>query len=220
MKIRSLDDNDSSVPCPTPIFRILHIDNLDTILKRGCMHAGNFTPQDGLPYKVIHDTGVQNYRRAFCLPDGRNLHDFLPFYFGPRSPMLFRLYKNSVEGYNGGQTPIIYLVLRAQDFEDPKFDFLFTDIQANKNYARYYDDLANLDKLDWITIYRKYWNDTIDDNGRKGRKQAEFLVYRQCPFEAVRAISVFDERHKELVMKDLARYGRSLPVAIKREWYY
>jgi hypothetical protein len=196
------------------------MDSLDTVLKRGCMHAGNFTPADGLPYRTIHDAGVQDYRRSFFVHDGRNLHDFLPFYFGPRSPMLYRLFKNSVEGYNEGQEPIVYLVLRAQDFEAPGFDFLFTDSQANKNFARYYNDLADLDKLDWITIYRKYWGDTLDDNRRMGRKQAEFLVHKKCPFEAVRAITVFDESYEERVMEVLARHGRTLPVKITREWYY
>lgn len=220
MKIRPLGNGDSSVPCPTPIFRILQIDSLDTILKRGCMHASNFTPQDGLPYKVIHDSGVQTYRHTFCVPGGRTLHDFLPFYFGPRSPMLYRLYRNSVKGYNEGQNPIIYLVLCAQDFENPAFNFLFTDSQANKTYTEYFSDLKDLDQLDWITIYSNYWYDTPEDNGRRGRKQAEFLVYKQCPIEAVRAISVFDEEHKDLVMKYLARYSKDIPVEIKREWYY
>lgn len=220
MKIRPLTGNDVSVPYPTPVFRILHIDNLDIILKRGAMYAGNFIPKDGLPYKAIHDEGVQNYRSAFQVPDGRCLLDFLPFYFGPRSPMLYRLSRNSVQGYNGGQAPIIYLVLEAHDFEYPDFDFLFTDAQANKAYTRYYDDLRDLDKLDWATIYHRVWHDTIDDNGRKGRKQAEFLVYEKCPLEMVRAICVYDEKRKEQTLEALAQYGFNLPVEIKSEWYY
>lgn len=220
MKIRAPGNRDSSVPYPTPIFRILHIDALDTVLKRGAMHAGNFTPKDGLPYKAIHDTGIQDYRRIFCVPDGRSLHDFLPFYFGPRSPMLYRLYMNSVEGYNEGQEPIIYLVLKAQDLESPRFSFLFTDSQANKAFTRYFNDLADLDKLDWVTIYSTVWRDTLEDNGRKGRKQAEFLVHKGCSFDAVKAIAVFDERYRAQAVSLLSRHGRNLPVIIAREWYY
>ena len=220
MKIRPLGNVDPLVPDPTPIFRMLHIDNLDTVLKRGAMHAGNMTPEDGLSYKAIHDVGIQDYRRAFCVPNGRRLHDFLPFYFGPRSPMLYRLHKNSVGGYNEGQALIVYLVLTAQYFESPDFEFLFTDCQANMNFARYYDDLADLDKLDWVTIYSKYWTDTLGDIGRKGRKQAEFLVYRACPFDAVKMIAVFDENYLTRVASLLSSYKRKLPVIIAREWYY
>ncbi len=43
-----------TVPNPTPIFRMVHIDNLETILRRGGMHGTNHVPDDGLLYKPIH----------------------------------------------------------------------------------------------------------------------------------------------------------------------
>ena len=40
-------------PVPTPIYRLVHVDNLDTLLSRNALHAPNFTPEDGLPYRTI-----------------------------------------------------------------------------------------------------------------------------------------------------------------------
>ena len=36
-------------PVPTPIYRLVHVDNLDTLLSRNALYAPNFTPGDGLP---------------------------------------------------------------------------------------------------------------------------------------------------------------------------
>jgi hypothetical protein len=42
-------------PIPTPIFRLVHVDNLDLLLRRGGLHAPKHTPADGLPYRTIHN---------------------------------------------------------------------------------------------------------------------------------------------------------------------
>ena len=52
------------VPMPTPIVRIIHVDNLHICLRRGGIHAPNFTPKDGLVYRTIHNTEIQQERRV------------------------------------------------------------------------------------------------------------------------------------------------------------
>jgi len=39
--------------------------------------------------------------------------DYVPFYFAPRSPMLYKLHKGGVPNYTGGQDPLVYLVSSA-----------------------------------------------------------------------------------------------------------
>lgn len=97
-------------PNPTPILRIIHADNLRTILARGGLHSTNHTPNDGLPYRPIHNTDIQNVRHARSVPCGLGgtMHDYVPFYFGCLSPMLLQLKTGRVAGYNEGQAPLIY----------------------------------------------------------------------------------------------------------------
>jgi len=98
-----------SVPSPTPIFRIVHVECLPTVLQRGGLHAANHTPADGLPYRTIHNVEIQGQRHIRNIPSGPGgtLHDYVPFYFGFLSPMLFQLKTGRVAGYNEGQAPLV-----------------------------------------------------------------------------------------------------------------
>ncbi len=95
------------VPNPTPIYRFLHVDNLSTCPSRAALHAPNHTPDDGLPYRPIHNVDLQNRRRLTPVPCGSRgvIHDYVAFYFGPRSPMLLQLHGGRVPGYAEGQHP-------------------------------------------------------------------------------------------------------------------
>ena len=82
------------VPNPTPIYRIIHIHNLDTLLQREEIHAPSACPNDGLPYTGIHASQTQLDRgdkKVPCGPGGV-IRDYVGFYFGPCSPMLLRIH--------------------------------------------------------------------------------------------------------------------------------
>jgi hypothetical protein len=105
-----------TTPVPTPVYRMIYLANLDTILRRGGMHAPNHVPNDGLPYRTIHNVDIQNERHVRGVPCGPRgtLHDYVPFYFGYLSPMLFQLKTDRVPGYTEGQQPLVYLVSTIQ----------------------------------------------------------------------------------------------------------
>jgi hypothetical protein len=98
-----------SVPHPTPIFRIVHVDCLRTLLQRGGLRAANHTPNDGLPYRTIHNVDIQGQRHIRNIPCGPRgtLHDYVPFYFAFLSPMLLQLKTGRVAGYNEGQAEFL-----------------------------------------------------------------------------------------------------------------
>lgn len=52
------------VPYPTPVYRFMHVDNLHVCLPRGGLHAPNYIPEDGRPYKTIHNVEIQDERRT------------------------------------------------------------------------------------------------------------------------------------------------------------
>ncbi len=209
---------------PIWIFRITHVDNLQGILQRRGVYAPNFNPKDELTYKYIHHLNIQTQRADKAVPCGPGgvLHDYVPFYFAPRSPMLYVIHKGNVQDYQEGQDPVIYLVSDAQSVLAADTGFVFTDGHAIMEMSDFYDDLSQLSKVDWHAMRLKYWYDSPQTPDRKRRRQAEFLVYRYCPWPLVRVVGVISSQMKrrvEAVLADFPRLHRPI-VQIKPEWYY
>jgi hypothetical protein len=140
-----------TLPVDIRLYRLVHVDALPTMLTRGALYAPNYTPNDGLPYRTIHNVSVQASRHSYqiwCGPRG-TCHDYVPFYFGPLSVMLLNLKTGRVEGYNEGQAPLIYLTTTVQRVRDAGSRFVFSDGHGLARFTSWYDDLAQLDKVDW-----------------------------------------------------------------------
>jgi len=213
-----------TVPTPTSIFRFIHVDNLRAILERGGIWAPNFEPKNGHDYKKIHNTDVQDKRRVRripCGPDGV-IHDYVSFYFGPRSPMLYQLHTDWVQDYDEGQESLIYLVSTTQAVAESNALFVFSDGHGIATFTAWFSDLAALDKVDWNTVYAKMWKDTNDDMDRQRRKQAEFLVHKFCPWSLICKIAVVNDRMKTKVEGVLEDFPEDLKrlVTVKPDWYY
>jgi hypothetical protein len=213
-----------AVPNPTPILRFLHVDNLAIVLRRGGLHAPNHTPNNGLVYTTIHNADIQDQRRQRVIPCGPCgvIHDYVSFYFGPLSPMLLQLKTGQVAGYAEGQEPLIYLASFAQVVRDSGTGFVFSDGHGIAAFTSWYNDLSDLDKVDWNVVCQRYWRDTIEDMDRQRRKQAEFLVHRFCDWSLIRQVSVINAGMKTRVERILSEFDSELhrPVVVRREWYY
>ena len=214
----------TAVPIPTPIYRFVHVDNLEVFLHRGALHAPNHTPEDGHVYLTIHNLDIQQHRRVRQIPRGPGdvIHDYVSFYFGALSPMLLQLHTGRVEGYAQGQEPLIYLVSSAQIVEESGARFVFSDGHGIAAFTILYDDLASLDQVDWSTVSARYWKDTLDDMDRKRRKQAEFLINRECDWALIQEIGVVTKTMKTRVEGILSRFDCALhrPVNVRQRWYY
>lgn len=213
-----------SVPTPTLLYRLVHIDNLPTLLQRGELHAPNFTPNDGLPYRTIHNSQVQAGRHLRALPcgPGGTIHDYVPFYFGPLSPMLLNLKSGRVEGYSEGQDPLIYLVTTVQEVVASGAHYVFSDGHGLATFTNWYDDLSQMDQVDWSLVGARYWADQPDDNDRMRRKQAEFLIHEELDWTVIRAIAVYNSSAMQRVREILdARADAHRPkITVKGDWYY
>ena len=211
-------------PKPTLLYRLVHVDNLPTLLTRGALHAPNSTPNDGLPYRTIHNLSVQVSRHAKPIPcgPGGTCHDYVPFYFGPLSVMLLNLKTGRVQGYNEGQAPLIYLVTSVERVREAGCQFVFSDGHGLAAYTDWYDDLKELDKVDWSLVGERYWADQPDDNDRQRRKQAEFLVWQSVDWALIERIGVLAGEAKASVEGILAQFPhRHRPsVAIIPNLYY
>ncbi len=211
------------VPQPTPVYRIVHLDNLPLLLHRQGLHAPNHQPSDGHTYRTIHNTAIQQKRRQQPIPCGPRgvIHDYISFYFGPRSPMLLQLHTGRVEGHREGQAPIVYLVSSVQRIAGAGLPFVFSDGHGIKAFTRWFSNLDDLGEVDWPAAYATHWQDTITDMDRQRRKQAEFLVHRFCPWTLIDSIGVSTPAIQSTVQHILATVPSAVrPVIIKSDWYY
>ncbi len=169
------------VPDPVYLYHITHVDNLPSIIEAGGLLANNSVAEGG--YVNIAHESIQRRRRSKRVPCGPGglLHDYAPFYLGRKSPMLYAISKSTVEGYEQGQAPVIYLGSKVEAVIAAGLPFVFTDGHAAMDLTDFYDDLANLGQIDWPLMSATYWLDNEEYPDRKRRRQAEFLIHQFAP---------------------------------------
>ena len=203
------------------LFRMLHIDNLERILKEG-MYAPNSRLDSD--YVNIGDTALIAQRGEFSLPiaPGGVLSDYVPFYFGGCSPMLL----NIKTGYRGvqqrSQSEIVYICLHIEDVINACSAWCFTDGHAKDRLTTYYNRIADLAHVDWATAADTYWKSTEEDPDKMRRKQAEFLVKDHVPAECFSGVIVHDDTAAARVKTIEEKAGVSLPIYVDRnhKYYY
>lgn len=208
---------------PTPIYHITNINNLPSILKSGRLIANSKLRQQGIEYVDISHERIQYQRAITLVPCAAKgvLHDYVPFYFAPRSPMLYAIHKGRVEGYSQGQNSVIHLVFEVHTIEVAGLDFAFTDGHAIMAYTDFYDHLDALESvIDWELMNSKYWSNTEDDPDRKCRRQAEFLVHQHCPWTLIKEIGVANSTIQKQVREILQNFNYQTPIKVYSNWYY
>lgn len=202
------------------IWRIVHRDNLPWILAHG-LHAGNSAMQS--PDWVHIGSAELTGKRAthpVPLPPGGVLNDYVPFYFTPFSPML----KNIQTGWGGitrrDNAEILILVSSLHRLRELGLLFLFTDSHAYYQWANFYTDLADLQHIDWQILQNRDFRRDPDDPGKFERYQAEALVHRHCPLEALLGIICYDAATEAATRQLLAQQQVQLDVFNRPGWYF
>ncbi|KXY47203.1 hypothetical protein AT268_25760 [Bacillus cereus] len=206
----------------TFIYHMTHYRNLSKILSSNGLVCVSNIMNNGQTYCNIANNEIQNRRASYSVPvePFGTLHNYVPFYFAPKSPMLYSIYKGNVIQYTEGQEPLIYLVSSAQKIKQNGVPFCFTDGHGIMHFTEYYNDLKELHNVDWDIMKSKYWHDTIEDNDRKRRRMAEFLVYQYVPLDCIIGIAVYSQKYKEEIEKILTVHNVSLPIELRSNWYY
>ena len=210
-----------SIPEVIYLYRITHVDNLDFILNAGKLTCPNH-PNCDPDYIGIGDSTLiesRSSREIDVSPHG-SFTDYVSFYFGKRSPMLY----NIQNGYKGvtkrDPENIIYLVTKFEWVEQNGSQYVFSDGHGYHKMSQFINDKSGLKEVDWSAVNRKTWADTEDDPDRKRRKQAEFLVYQEVPLSLIGSIIVYNNTVEALISAKLAERNLTCPVLIKPEWYY
>lgn len=205
-----------------PLYHITHIDNLPSILQSHGLLANSRLQRKQIQVRDISYKRIQGRRANTRVPCGAGgvLHDYVPFYFAPRSPMLYTIHQGNVPNYQGGQAAVLHLVTTVEAIEEADLGFVFTDGHAAMAYADFYDDLDALEMVDWDVMKLRYWHDTEDDPNRKCKRQAEFLVHRFLPWDLIQEIGVMSQLVQRRVLQVLQQMDDTTPVTVYSDWYY
>ena len=136
--------------------------------------------------------------------------------------MLYTISRGNVPEYQEGQEPVVHLVSSVEIVRTfrPPVQWLFTDGHAVIDLSNYYNDVTDLDKIDWDIMGRRYWADTLEDGDRERRRQAEFLVYQFFSWRLVSKVAVMNQEMSGRVNAILAATEHKPAIAVEKGWYY
>jgi hypothetical protein len=177
----------ASDPRRTLLYRVAHGRALPSIAERGilCRRA---VRAERIEFQTISNQEIEERRAETILPcgPGGNLHDYVPFHFGPRSPMMSRISYRNLPEYKEGQRPLLYLVTDIGTIADAGLPFVIADGHPIMALTEFSDEIAGLESVDLPLMTQRYWKDTADDPDRERRRQAEFLVHERVPSSSSR----------------------------------
>jgi len=210
------------------LYHIVHVDRLGSIIADGrlmCDTAMCNRPGTGT---VIGMSTIKQRRLTLplrCHP-GLYVGGCVPFYFCPRSVMLYLLHKGNHPdlAYRGGQGPIVHLELDlhgvAQWADATTKKWAFTLSNAGSGYFEVRSELAQLHEINWNAVNTEQWAGGNVSSQVKEGKQAEFLVEEYVPWELVERIGVVSNVTYQSVANALAQAAHRPVVEIRPAWYY
>jgi ssDNA thymidine ADP-ribosyltransferase, DarT len=177
---------------------------------------------------MIGMTDIKQRRIRLLIDCRAGLHvgDCVPFYFCPRSVMLFLLHRGNHPNltYRGGQATIIHLesdLHATVDWAEHNGQrWAFTLSNAG---AFYFEDRCNLEQLseiNWGAVQTNKWSGPGISSLIKEGKQAEFLLERSFPWHLVERIGVLGQGTAQQVANVIREAAHRPQVEIRHDWYY
>jgi hypothetical protein len=173
---------------------------------------------------IYRDIGMEHIKdrrlkiEVACNP-GTMVGEYVPFYFCPRSVMLFVISRgHSNVTYKGGQQEVIHLVSSIEIVtKDKERLWAFSDGNAGASYTDFYNDINEInDVLNWSAIKAHYWSDPPIQNA----KQAEFLVHKLLKWEEIHDIGVYSKGVATRLGGILKSATHKPNILTRRNWYY
>ncbi|MBN9203526.1 DUF4433 domain-containing protein [Methylibium petroleiphilum] len=209
------------VPARPKIYHICHVDRLASIVAGGLLSDAE-VQRLAPPGTIIGMSNIKQRRLTELTLDshpGLYVGQCAPFYFCPRSVMLYLIHKRNPElAYRGGQEPIVHLEADLFDAvawaQSNGRRWAFTLSNAGSYYFEDRADLAQLGEIDWSAVASTQWPAV------KERKQAEFLMEHSFPWHLIERIGVYSAAINTKVAHALPVGGHRPPVAVLPNWYY
>lgn len=211
---------------PTLLYHFVHPDTLAAIVASGELSSINALHLRGVNTpRSIANADVQERRAKTPVPTGGTLHDYVPFYFAPRSPMMYALQRGNLPEYKGllGEataSDLVYLVTSAERLAGAGHPVLFSEGHPIMQPRTFYTALQDLKRIDWEVMQAVMWNNTEQDPDRQRRRQAEYLVRDRVPLSDLIGFAARDIPRLEQVQTLAEETGLRLGGKVKPEWYY
>ena len=195
----------SPPPARPKIYHITPVDNLPSIVGNNALYSDALMISRGGPSVAIGMSEIKRRRltlRVRCHP-GTNVGDYVPFFYCPRSFMLYLLWKANHPdvSYRGGQDGIVHLELDLMSVvswavaNGAPWAISFSN--AGSRYARHSNDITSLSDLDWDSIE----NHNFSSPEIKENKQAEFLCHTSVAWPLVERVGVLNRGTENLAYK-------------------
>lgn len=214
----------SPIPQEPRIYHITHVDNLASIVADGGLRSDAAMIARGGPQAGVGMSKLKQRRLRLpvtCHP-GDYVGDYVPFYFCPRSIMLYVIHcANHPElTYRGGQEPIVHLEANLREVilwaQQERRRWVFSLSNAGAVYASFRANPAELVQLNWSAIASSDFRDSTIKEG----KQAEFLIHGAFPWRLVSRIGVCSQAMLLRAAASLVQAAHKPVLDVRRDWYY
>lgn len=200
------------------IWRIIHISTMTSILDNG-LYCRNHTNAPTLT--SIGNQELISRRATHPVPISPFgfLNDYIPFYFTPFSPMLL----NIKTGRGVPQLPneeIVILVSSLHHIQKLGLNFVFSNMHAYYQWTTFYNDLNDLDKVDWSLLQNRDFKRDQNDPLKFERYQAEALIHQHCPLTALQGVLCYNEKVKSSLENLMSERNINIPIYANPNWYF
>lgn len=210
------------VPPRPKIYHIAHVDRLPSIVADGFLWCDAEVIRRGPAGTTIGMSSIKQRRLTLPLGSYADLHvgDCVPFYFCPRSVMLYLIYQGNHQelAYRGGQGPILHFeadlhaVVAWANAQPVRWAFTLSN--AGSYFFEDRSDLAHLGEINWTAVQARDWR------AHKEGKQAEFLLEQRFPWHLVERIGVHSAAVHGQVVNAMRKHGHRPTVEVRADWYY
>lgn len=211
-------------PASPKLYHITHVDNLPSIVRDGCIWSDAELIARGGPNASIGMASIKQRRLQLpikCFADDW-VGGYVPFYFCPRSIMLFLIHcaNHPDLTYRGGQGPILHLefsmheVIEWANSQGKRWAFSLSN--AGAYYTEFRNDLTQLAEINWPAVAATDFRDSAIKEG----KQAEFLVKKSIPWHLVKRIGAISTPVQKQAMRNMGDVTHRPQVEICSLWYF
>jgi hypothetical protein len=197
------------------IYHITDVANLPGILAENSLQCDAVMAKAN-PEIIGHDHIKKRRLKDIPIPccRWRYVGEFVPFYYCPRSPMLFAIDKGATGRPVGCQRTILHLFSTIAAGIATGKAWAISSGNAGAFHTTFASNLEALNTLDWEAIRATQWA------GKQHQKSAEFLVADAFPWTAIQGIGCQNSATADKVRSLLADAAHRPAVTINANWYY